>query len=190
MAARIDEEFPDHPKVVDLTDRAFRLHITALCFCAQNLTDGHISKRTLTVLRAKTNATGKHIGELVNASLWDAASDGYVIHDYLDKNDTSGDIKRKRDEAKERMRRLRAASGSRERSDEQTGERSDERSLTACSGTLPLTFKEQDQKPFARAKETEGEKGRFVLSHHDAVKPLDFEAESKRLMALRAEMND
>ena len=37
---RIDDAMVDHPKIIGLSDGAFRLHITALCYCARHLTDG------------------------------------------------------------------------------------------------------------------------------------------------------
>ena len=37
---RIDDGFVEHPKVYDLSDRSFRLHVAAHCYSARNLTDG------------------------------------------------------------------------------------------------------------------------------------------------------
>ena len=39
---KLDDLFPGHPKVITLSDSAFRLHVTALCYCASQLTDGFI----------------------------------------------------------------------------------------------------------------------------------------------------
>ena len=39
---RIDDCMPDHPKVDGLSDRAFRAHVTGLCYCARHLTDGNV----------------------------------------------------------------------------------------------------------------------------------------------------
>lgn len=32
---KLDDAFADHPKVVGLTDRAFRVHVRALCYCGR-----------------------------------------------------------------------------------------------------------------------------------------------------------
>jgi hypothetical protein len=39
----LDDNFAHNPKV-RLTDRAFRLHVVALCHCSQHLTDGFVSE--------------------------------------------------------------------------------------------------------------------------------------------------
>jgi hypothetical protein len=41
---RLDDQFPDHPKVVNLSDRAFRLHVWGICYSARFLTDGLIQR--------------------------------------------------------------------------------------------------------------------------------------------------
>lgn len=79
--ARLDDSFPEHPKVVDLTPEAFRLCITAICYSARNLTDGVLKQAWL-----RTNAPKKLATELAAAGLWDEHPLGYVIHDYLEFN--------------------------------------------------------------------------------------------------------
>lgn len=82
---RLDDRFPSHRKVALLTDRAFRLHVSAICWCAENLTDGRISNRELAVVAHVRNvkATAQ---QLEDAGLWDRTDDGWEIHDYLDYN--------------------------------------------------------------------------------------------------------
>jgi hypothetical protein len=114
---KIDDGFGEHEKIIDLSDRSFRLHVVALCYCARNLTDGRLRKRQVAAVCAITGATRRNLVELVSAGLWDEyGKDGYRINDYLDYNPPSAEVKQKREEAKERMRRRR----SRERSREQT----------------------------------------------------------------------
>jgi hypothetical protein len=82
---RLDDRFPSHRKVALLSDRAFRLYVSALCWASENLTEGLISERELPLVArvrgAKTAAT-----ELVDAKLWERVADGYAIHDYLEYN--------------------------------------------------------------------------------------------------------
>lgn len=82
---KLDDRFPSHRKVALLSDRAFRLHVSAICWCSQNLTDGRISDRELTLVAhiRGLKATAKQLEE---AGLWDRTDDGWVVHDFLDYN--------------------------------------------------------------------------------------------------------
>ena len=39
----LDDKMPEHPKNVGLSDGAFRLHVSGICYCNRHLTDGIIS---------------------------------------------------------------------------------------------------------------------------------------------------
>ena len=78
---RLDDRFPDHPKVEAISDRAFRLHIRGLCYCSKYLTDGRVPRAV-----AKRLGSLKSLGELMAAALWSDEKDGYSIHDYLEYN--------------------------------------------------------------------------------------------------------
>lgn len=80
--AKLDDAFPDHPKVASLSDSAFRLHVGAICYAARFLTDGRIPFAVLPRLGG-TEATER---ELIAAGLWEEAEGGWEIHDYLDFN--------------------------------------------------------------------------------------------------------
>lgn len=87
--AKLDESFPDHPKVAGLSDKAFRLHITAICYCARMLTDGEVPTHIL----SRIGATQKLAAELQTAGLWESTSRGsWLIHDYLEYNPTRADV--------------------------------------------------------------------------------------------------
>src|SRR5262245_56567510 len=47
---KLDDSFGEDDRVLGLTDKAYRLHIAALCACSRNLTDGEISTPRLTTL--------------------------------------------------------------------------------------------------------------------------------------------
>lgn len=76
---RVDDRFPDHPKVRGLSDRAFRAHVTGLCYACAYLTDGWVPPSVVTI---------KAAAELVQAGLWHEtpATNGYWINDFLDYN--------------------------------------------------------------------------------------------------------
>lgn len=75
---KIDDRMPEHPKVFGLSDRAFRAHVEALCYCAGILSDGLVP----TVI-AKGRRWARSAGELVTAGLWEVDERGWMIHDYL-----------------------------------------------------------------------------------------------------------
>lgn len=95
---RIDDGFAEHPKVMALSDRAFRLHVSALCYCGRNLTDGYIAPQALRMLMAGCAATRRHLNELVAAGVWD---DTETIHDFNDLNPTAEEVREKREKRRD-----------------------------------------------------------------------------------------
>lgn len=81
---KIDDRFADHPKVVGLSDRAFRLYVTALCYASRHETDGAIPASAPFLPGQR-----KAVKELQDAQLWDVGvGRTHVIHDYLEYNPT------------------------------------------------------------------------------------------------------
>ena len=105
--ARLDDMLPVHPKVRALTDSAFRLYISAICWSNCNQTDGHIPSGQLRfvsdVHRPRTRAD-----QLVQAGLWETADDGWRIHDYLEYQPSAEKVKRERELKRQRQERWRA----------------------------------------------------------------------------------
>lgn len=76
----LHDGMPDHPKIEDLSDRAFRALVTLWCWCGRHLTDGAVTAK---VWRKHTTPSVRR--ELVTAGLVDTCDDGSVeMHDYLD----------------------------------------------------------------------------------------------------------
>jgi hypothetical protein len=100
---RLDDQFPDHPKVAGLSNDALCLHITAMCWTAKQQTDGKLPSRLLSRLawRCQDPAMASH--ELVEAGVWEVDDvDGWNIHDYGEYNPTKAnaeEISAKRSEA-------------------------------------------------------------------------------------------
>jgi len=82
---RLDDRFPSHRKISLLSDRAFRLHVSALCWSSENLTEGLVPNENLTRIAhvRDMKATAK---ELEARGLWERVDDGWQIHDYLEYN--------------------------------------------------------------------------------------------------------
>ncbi len=95
---RLDDGLSDNPKLVGLSDRAFRVYINGLCYCARNLTDGLVPVGATRSL----GATPRHVAELVAAGRWEQHENGWMVHDYLKYNPT-------REQAEQRQQRRKAA---------------------------------------------------------------------------------
>ncbi len=95
---RLDDQFARHRKVAPLSDRAWRLHVTALLECCANLTDGQIDLGLPgtwpSAPRGKSLAVT--IGELVLAGLWEPVDGGWIAHDFLHWNPSGAEVKAER----------------------------------------------------------------------------------------------
>ncbi|MFI9237802.1 hypothetical protein [Streptomyces sp. NPDC053079] len=103
---RLDDHFPSHRKVAMLSDRAFRLHVSALCWCAANLTDGHVGDRELRLVAHVRGMTAT-ARQLEDAGLWKRVDDGWVLHDFHDYQPTADHVRAERERNAARQRRFR-----------------------------------------------------------------------------------
>ena len=147
--ARLDDAFSDHPKIIGLTDKAFRVHVTSILYCSRLLTDGVLPKGA----EVRMGATVKVVKELVTAGLWDEIPGGWTVHDYLDYNPPADEVLKSRKAISESraaggraaaealtpdQRRERAQSAAHARWDANSDANSDAKAiLTAC---LPDAF--------------------------------------------------
>ena len=101
---RLHDGMPDHPKVVGLTDAAFRLYVEALCWCSRHLTDGVV---TAAALRRLGGWSPEAVVELAAAGLTEADEPSHVrshngsqdalpttwlIHDYTEHQRTADEV--------------------------------------------------------------------------------------------------
>ncbi len=85
---KLDDSFPDHPKVIGLSVAAKWAYVEALCYCARYLTDGAVPAS-----KAKALGSVKIRAELFCARLWIDCGDGDVaVHDYLAYNPTRAKV--------------------------------------------------------------------------------------------------
>lgn len=75
---RLDDKFTSHPKVLALTDREFRVHLSALCYAAEYKTDGDIPEAAWRLL----GVTRKLADRMVAVGVWDIDAGTYLIHDF------------------------------------------------------------------------------------------------------------
>lgn len=105
----MDDSFPDHPKVDGLSDGAFRLHVSAMCYAAKHLTDGYIPPERVSRLTPRYKAA--QLDELIKAGLWVKHDTGHRIHDYLDWNKSRAWWKAKRAATAKRVAKWREGKG-------------------------------------------------------------------------------
>jgi hypothetical protein len=84
---RFDDQYPIHRKVEGLSDAAFRLHTSAIFWCARNETDGFVGADDLANAAPRGMSNPEiHVPELTRPGrdVWEVSDGGWVIHDYLD----------------------------------------------------------------------------------------------------------
>src|SRR5262245_58139744 len=100
---KLDDGFADDPKVLGLTDKAFRAYVTGLCYAGRHLTDGDLAPAAV-----RTIASPKVRAELVEAGLWIDWDDGrIIINGYLKHQASRAEVEKKRAATAERTRRWR-----------------------------------------------------------------------------------
>jgi hypothetical protein len=132
---RFDDQYPINRKVTRLSDAAYRLHNSAIFWCARNLTDGVVPEEDLEDVCAQVRTPRKFVTEFLKRGLWheigakchseecpsnprnavtDAVSDavsngvtGWVVHDYLEYQPSRQKVKEQREKGAARQRRFR-----------------------------------------------------------------------------------
>ena len=104
---RIDDNFADHPKIIALSDSAFRLFITGLCYSNRQLTDGLIPYQM--VMGWVGDNPLKPSDELEDQNLWERAERGFTIRSYDEYQPLREKVQEKREQAKERLKKYRDA---------------------------------------------------------------------------------
>ncbi len=94
---RLDDNFPGHRKVLAAGPEAAWLHVEALCYCAQQETDGAILNAALAHLTqfSKPKAV-KLAARLVEVGLWELNGTGWMVHDFLEYNPSRKSLEEKR----------------------------------------------------------------------------------------------
>jgi hypothetical protein len=97
---RLDDNFPNHPKIVGLNDQAFRLYISGLCYASHYLTDGLIIEPAM---RRLDGADG--VNELVEAGLWLKVAKGWQIASYGEYQTPKSEVEKAKQANRERVNR-------------------------------------------------------------------------------------
>jgi hypothetical protein len=67
---RFDDQFTINRKVTRLSDAAFRQHVSAIFWCARNLTDGVVPEEDLDDVCARVRTPERFVTELLDRGLW------------------------------------------------------------------------------------------------------------------------
>lgn len=91
---RLDSNIGTHDKTLELLDhkdgaRAFTLYVCALGWAGGHGTDGLIRKHALRALAPSLRAPEKLARLLVDVGLWDYAEGGWLIRNYLERQQSS-----------------------------------------------------------------------------------------------------
>jgi hypothetical protein len=107
---KLDDGFFRNPKTIAAGPQATLLYLAGLCYCQAGLTDGVIASDAMGLLAAEARVPDWEpiADRLVAIGLWERRSGGYQVHDYLEYNPPAEQVKRDREAAAERMRRLRS----------------------------------------------------------------------------------
>lgn len=110
---KVDDQFSRHPKVLRAGPLAAWLHVCALTYCSQYMTDGFVPTAAVNGLTdfsmIKMPPFRNRMGQtsncpdamdlapsLVDAGMWMEVEGGYQIHDYLDYNPSREEVQKKR----------------------------------------------------------------------------------------------
>ncbi len=94
---RVVTTMPSHPKIVALSDAAFRALVTLWCYCGEHGTDGR-----LTAAYVHKEVKPKARAELLQQGLMRQFADGYGMHDFVDHNKAADEVEALRQSASER----------------------------------------------------------------------------------------
>ncbi len=78
---RLDDSFPEHPKVLEAGGEAGWLHVCALAYCNRNTTDGLIHRNAIPRLSDRKNPL-RLADRLVEVGIWERDGADYRIHDH------------------------------------------------------------------------------------------------------------
>lgn len=108
---RLSDDYDEHPKIVGLSDGAFRLWHQILAYSRRYETDGVVS---MAITRSRKSFTNSRLKELTTPFKSDAHplcqidGDALTLHDYLDWNHSRNEREQQKAQARERVRKHRS----------------------------------------------------------------------------------
>jgi hypothetical protein len=155
MWVRVDEKFPEHPKVVEAgrhlgihgRGRVVALWTVGICYCNRNATDGFFDRKTAEKWTLFDKKPIEVLTVMCRADLLKQVDGGFQFHDYFDYQPSAAEIKAKRQKDKERKRLER----DRDRSDVPVGVRADTPAASErTSARIPTRSRARDPDPIRK----------------------------------------
>lgn len=105
---RLDPGFSRHVKRLRSSPAASWLWICSMDYCATYLTDGFVPDAAVPTLAAiPLRRLQACVDQLLSVSSWELVEGGYFVHDYLEYNPSSMQVKSERESARVRSRKAR-----------------------------------------------------------------------------------
>ena len=98
LFAKFDLDMPDHPKVMPLSDAAFRAFVESVLWSRKQLTDGFLAKR-YAVARWSLAVANELLASDDVAPLWIEVEGGYQIRDFDEHQETKAQIEHRSKQA-------------------------------------------------------------------------------------------
>jgi hypothetical protein len=105
---KLDVDYFANPKSARAGRDGRLLHLAAICYCASQETDGHITAEIVPVLLRQAGVSKGAVARLVHVGLLVPVGDGFEVHDYLAMQDSRATIELRRKRKAERMKKWRA----------------------------------------------------------------------------------
>lgn len=105
---RLDDQANGNPKLLALSDAAWRMWGCAVIYCQAQLTDGFVPSHAIHTFGVRARDKEKVADELCaaqvygRAPLWSKVEGGYQFHDYLQWNDSKEEVLTKRERDRKR----------------------------------------------------------------------------------------
>jgi hypothetical protein len=123
VALLLDDDWDNDPRVVQAGTAAFGLYTRCGMWVARHLTDGFVPSAL-----AASYGSKEWAAKLVEAGLWTAVGNGYLMPDYLARNPTAATVRKRREQYADRQQRWR---------DKQNGQRGSNASRNASTNAAP-----------------------------------------------------
>lgn len=124
---KVHNGLPDHPKVVGLSDKAFRAIVTYWCYCDRHYTDGSVPG--VIALREGRKA----IAELEKTGLIESRGSDWFCHDYLEHQRSAAEVK-----AMKEKRRSAGSLGGKARAENLASAKASASGLVKQTGSKPV----------------------------------------------------
>lgn len=99
LYGRFTQDFPDNPKIMPLSDKAFRCLVEATLWSCKQQTDGLLPSRYAVARWGQATLDELTSNDYVKPSL-DVVENGFMIHDFAQHQETKADIEARRERNK------------------------------------------------------------------------------------------